>query len=88
MERSSYHSRGNFDCRSSVQVGGSAEGQGFLNAVPWELAWCEGRAGFVLVVDQRGHDFVLDILYVYADTGLVCFFAIYRSRCFEEVGDI
>ncbi|KAH8744951.1 hypothetical protein BGZ57DRAFT_976585 [Hyaloscypha finlandica] len=48
----SYQPSGNLLCISSAQVGFSAEGQGFLNAVPVSLAQCDGRFLLSAAVDQ------------------------------------
>jgi hypothetical protein len=51
---------------SSAQVGFSAKGQGFLNAVPASLAQCDGRFLFSAPVAQEVHE--LNILFTVFNT--------------------
>jgi len=71
--RSSYQPRGNLPCMNSAQVGLSADGQGFLNAVPASFAQCDGRFFSSAPVAQEVHELsIVNIVFNAQVRGFIC----------------
>jgi len=69
-------------------VGLSADGQGFLNAVPVSLAQCDGRFLFSAPAYQEAHEFnIFECCVQYLGDGVHLFGLVHDVGLYIEVGD-